>query len=154
MNGPRLLLTAVLMVLAALPAAAQEVQRCEGADGKVSYANGACPPGTAAVRSLPAAGPPSAADQKAAQQRAQQDVRNAAALDRARKAEEERIARAQEKEQATAKKKEAHCQRLETRQRAAQAELADASGSKRTEAQRRLKRAEQLYVEDCGPVKK
>jgi uncharacterized membrane protein YqiK len=152
-NALRLLI-ASLTAFAALSTAAQEVQRCESADGKVSYANGPCPPGTTAVRSLPAAGTPSASDQRAAQQRAQQDVRNAAAIDRARKAEEERLAREQEKEQAKAKKKEAHCQRLETRLSAAQAEFAGASGSKRVEAQRRLKRAEQLYVEDCGPAKK
>lgn len=146
-------LLALLIGLAGLPVAAQDVQRCESPDGKVSYRSSPCPPGTSAVRTLSPTTTPNAADQKAAQQRAQQDIRNAAALDRARKAEEERVAREQEKAQAAAKKQEAHCRRLETRWRQAQDELAQATPSKRNEAQRRARRAEQLFVEDCGPPK-
>jgi len=48
------------MSLAAAPASAQDVQRCEDASGKVSYANGQCPQGTTAVRTLPPAATPSA----------------------------------------------------------------------------------------------
>jgi len=144
---------AFLMSLATVPAGAQDVQRCEDANGKVSYANGPCPQGTTAVRTLPPAATPSAADRKAAQQRAQQDTRDAAALDRARKAEEQRIAREQEQAQARAKKQEAQCRRLETRLRQEREELASASSNKRAEAQRRVRRAEQAYVEECGPVK-
>jgi hypothetical protein len=153
MNPARWLLPGLLAVWT-LAAAAQEVQRCESTDGKVSYANGPCPPGTAAVRALPPAGTPSAADQKAAQQRTQQDVRNAAALERARKAEAERAAREQEQAHAKARKKEAHCRRLENRLRDAQEDLAKAKENKRTEAQRRLRRAEDLLAEDCGSAKK
>ena len=152
MNALRLLI-ASLTAFGALSAAAQEVKRCEGADGKVSYANGPCPPGTAAVRSLPAAGTPSAADQKAAQQRAQQDVRNAAALDRARKAEEDRATREQSRQLAAAMKQETHCRSLQTSIRHAQEDLAGARPRKRTEMQRRLARAEDAYRGDCGPVK-
>ena len=144
---------AFVMSLAAVPACAQDVQRCEDATGTVSYANGPCPPGTTAVRTLPPAATPSAADRKAAQQRGQQDARDAAALDRARKAEEQRIAREQEQAQTKAKKQEVQCRRLETRLRQEQEELARAPSSKRAEAQRRARRAEQAYVEECGPVK-
>jgi len=140
-------------VLAAQSAVAQELQRCEGPDGKVSYAQGPCPDGTRAVRSLPPVEPPSSADKKAAQQRAQQDVRNAAALDRARKAEEERQAREQAQAQAKLAKQEAHCGRLQSRLDAARKELAEAPAKNRAEVQRRVKRAEQLFVEDCGPLK-
>ena len=147
------LVFALLMSLAAVPASAQDVQRCEDASGKVSYANGPCPQGTTAVRSLPPAATPSAADRKAAQQRAQQDTRDAAAVDRARKAEDERIARDQEQAQARAKKQEAQCRRLETRLRQEQDELASAPSNKRAVAQRRTRRAEQAYVEECGPLK-
>lgn len=151
MNTARLLLVAVLAF--PLTSGAQDVQRCEAPDGRVSYANGPCPPGTRPVRTLPPAEAPSAADQKSARERSQQAVRNAAALDRARKAEEERLAREQEKEQARAKKQEQHCRRLLSRLHAAQEELVNASPKKRAEAQRRVRRAEELYVEDCGPVK-
>jgi hypothetical protein len=153
MNRFRLLLAA-LIALAALPAAAQDVQRCEAADGKVSYANGPCPPGSTAMRTLPPAGAPSAADQKAAQQRLQQDARGVAALDRARKAEEDRVAREHELALSKAKKQESQCRRLQASLRYAQEDLASARLHKRAEAQRRVVRAEDRYVEDCGPVRK
>ncbi len=152
MTGPRLF-SALLLSLVAVPAAAQDVQRCEDANGKVSYASGPCPQGTTAVRTLPPAGTPSPVDRKAAQQRAQQDTRDAAALDRARKAEEQRIAREQEQAQTKAKKQEAQCRRLETQLRQEREELASTPSNKRAEAQRRVSRAEQAYVEECGPVK-
>jgi hypothetical protein len=135
---------AALLALAALPVAAQEVQRCEGADGKVSDANGSCPPGTAAARTLPPAGAPSTSEQKAAQQRARQDVRDAAELDRERKAEQARLARGEEQAQAKANKQEAQCRRLQTRLKQEQPELAEATQNRR---------AEELYVADCAPVR-
>jgi hypothetical protein len=148
----RPLLIAVLLTLAT-PAAAQDVQRCQGADGKVSYANGACPHGTTAVRTLPPAGAPSAADQMAARQRAQQDLRSAAALDRARKADEERADRERQQAMAKAQKLQTQCRRLLTSLLHAQEDLAAARPQKRTEAQRRLARAEDLYRDDCGSLK-
>jgi hypothetical protein len=152
MRRPRLL-AFVLLALAALPAMAQDVQRCQGADGKVSYANSACPPGTTTVRTLPPAEAPPAAEQKAARQRAQQDLRSAAALDRARKAEEDRAAREQARQLTAALKRETHCRSLQTSIRHAQEDLAGARPRQRTEMQRRLARAEDAYRGDCGPVK-
>jgi hypothetical protein len=151
-NRRRVLLVATL-ALAATPAPAQDVQRCESADGGVSYANDTCPPGTTAVRTVTAAGAPNAADQKAAQQRAQPDMRRAAEIDRARQAEEQRALRQQEQAQAKAKKQETHCRRLQTRLRQAQEELAESRPPKQAEAQRRVRRAEELYREDCGAAK-
>jgi hypothetical protein len=141
---------ACLAVAAFLPVMAQDIQRCEAPDGRISYANGPCPPGTTAVRTLPPSVAPSAADRQAAQQRARRDAREAVALERTRKAAEERAAREHEQAQAKAKKHEAHCRRLETRLRQAQEELAAATLKKRTEAQRRVKRAEELYAQECG----
>jgi len=150
MNKLRVL-PALLVALAAVPAMANDVQRCEGADGKVSYADGACPPGTTAVRTLPPVGTPSAADQQAARQRAQQEVLQAAALDRVRLAEEQRAAREHARQLAAARKTESHCRRLQTSLRYAQEDLAGARPQRRVEAQRRVARAEDLYREDCGP---
>lgn len=141
-----------LLALAALPAAAQDVTRCQGPDGKVSYVGGPCPPGTTAVRALPPADAPSAADQQAARERAQKDARSAAALESKRQAAETRAAREQEQRLAKAKKQEAHCRRLETRLRQAQEDLAAAPLKRRAEAQRRVKRAEELHAEDCPPA--
>lgn len=149
MNRYGLLVTA-LLASASLTAVAQDVYRCEAAGGRVSYANGACPSGTAAARLLPPAGAPGPDEQQAAQQRAQRDVRRAEALDRARLAEEQRLAREQQWQQANARKQEAHCRRLHTAWRHAQEDLAVARSTRRTEAQRRVARAEDLYRDDCG----
>lgn len=138
-----------LCIAALTPAAAQDVQRCESPDGKVTYANGPCPAGTRAVRTLPPPDAPSAADQQAAQQRARQDASKATAIERDRKAEETRIAREQERAENEAKKLAAQCRRLESRLQEAQKELAGATSNKRAEAQRRVTRAEALYAEDC-----
>ena len=150
MIDPRPLLAA-LLALTALPASAQDVQRCQGADGRVSYANQACPAGTTAVRALPPAGAPNAAEQQAARQRAQQDMRRAAALDRARAAEEDRAALERQQLLADARRQEAHCRRLQTGLRHAQEDLAASRSNRRMEMQRRVARAEDLYREDCGP---
>jgi hypothetical protein len=149
MNCPRLL-AALPLALACRSAAAQDVHRCEEADGRIGYASGTCPAGTVAVRTLPAADSPSAAEQKAAQQRVQQEMRRAAAIDRARLADEERAAREQAQQLALARKQEAHCRRLQTSVRHAQEDLAAARAQKRAELQRRLARAEELVREECG----
>jgi hypothetical protein len=52
---------------------AQSIQRCEGGDGRVAYSEGACPPGTRAVRSIAPPARPSPEAQKAARERAQRD---------------------------------------------------------------------------------
>lgn len=150
----RAVIAAAILSIATTPASAQDVQRCETADGKISYANGPCPPGTRAVRTLPPANAPSAADRQAAQQRAKQDAGKLAVIERDQKAQEARAAREQERAENATKKKEAHCRRLATRLRHAQEDLANAPLKKRTEAQRRVKRADELHAEDCGPKPK
>lgn len=143
----------LLAALAAAGAQAQTVQRCEGPDGKVTYADGPCPSGTTSVRTLPPAGASSAADQKAAQERSRRAVQAAEQAERQRRAEEAQIARARAQEDAKARKRDAHCRRLESRLRLAQEDLAAAALGKRAEAQRRVRRAEALVAEDCGPVR-
>jgi hypothetical protein len=135
-------------------AVAQDVQRCEAPDGKVSYANGPCPAGSRPVRTLPPAAKSNAADQQAAQQRSRQDASKLAIIEGKRKAEDLRAAREQEQARNKAKKEETHCRRLETRVRHAREDFAVATLKKRPEAQRRLKRAEELYAEDCGKAPK
>lgn len=150
----RAAVVATLLALALTPAAAQQVQRCESPDGKVSYVDGACPPATHAARALPPAEQPSAADRQAAIDRLQEDAKTVDAVERERNAQAARSAREQERTDNKARKKETHCRRLETRLRQAQEDLAGAALKKRTEAQRRVKRAEELYAEDCEPKAK
>ncbi len=80
-------------------------------------------------------------------------MRQAAEIDRVRKAEEQRVLRQQEQGQAQAKKQDIHCRRLQTRLRQANEELTEAKPQKRAEAQRRVRRAEEIYLEDCGAAK-
>ncbi len=144
-------IVAALLLAAMAQSAAQDVQRCEAADGKTVYVNGPCPGGTRPVRALPPAQAPNAADQKAAQQRARQDSSKVAEIDRGRKADEARAVREQERAENRLKKKQTHCRRLEARLRVAQEDLAGATLNKRAEAQRRLRRADELFTADCGP---
>jgi hypothetical protein len=148
------LLLASLLALAALPAVAQEVLRCAGADGKASYVSDACPAGTSLVRTLPLVEAPSEAEQKMAIQRAQRDVRSAAALDRQRQAAEQRAAREQQLALAAAARQQTLCRRLLAGLGHAQEDLARARSRNRIEAQRRLARAEDQYLEDCGPLRR
>jgi hypothetical protein len=90
------------LILAVVSAQAQTV-RCESRDGKVTYANTACPDGSKAVRTLPEAGDPAPEDVRAARERLKQDKDRVTQIDRARRTEEEQAARARavrDKEQA------------------------------------------------------
>ena len=56
------------------------ITRCEGADGRVSYSNAECPPGTRAVRPVAPAAQPSEQAQMEARERAQREQDQARAL--------------------------------------------------------------------------
>ena len=102
------------------------------------------------MRTLPPTATPSAADQAAAAKRAWQDAGKASAVERDKKAEEGRAAREQERADKEAKKSAAQCRRLDLQLRHAEEELASATLNERAEAQRRVQRAEALYVQECG----
>lgn len=72
------------LVLTALhaAAAATTVQRCETADGKVTYSNTQCPAGTSPTRKVDTAPPVSVDEQKAAKERARQDSQAARQVDK------------------------------------------------------------------------
>lgn len=57
--------------LFAAEVSAQVIQRCEGANGRITYANGECPTGTKAVKALPPVPQPSAESRAAAQAKLQ-----------------------------------------------------------------------------------
>jgi hypothetical protein len=102
---------ATIMPLALLAAsstcAAQQVQRCESPDGKVTYSNTKCPDGTSPVRSVNTSPPVAVDEQKAAKERARRDAAEAKAIDKARAKEETRDQRAAaEQKKAQAKERE------------------------------------------------
>jgi len=98
---------AIYMPLALLAAstacAAQQVQRCESPDGKVTYSNTKCPDGTTPVRSVNTSPPVAVDEQKAAKERARRDAAEVKAIDKARakdEAQDQRAAAEQKKAQA------------------------------------------------------
>ena len=95
--------------------AAQTVQRCEAADGKVTYSNAACPDGTKSVRQVNTAPPIAVEEQKAAKDRAKRDVANAKeaekARDKGRETEEAKADRAAADQKKAQAKERERCDR-------------------------------------------
>src|SRR5215470_17935158 len=107
--------TAAVVVAAGLvcvaPAFSQQVQRCESPEGKVTYSNATCPDGTQAVRKIEPDPDPTAADQKAARERAQQHSRELDKLERQRQKDEEKAARARAVADAKQEKRDVECRK-------------------------------------------
>jgi hypothetical protein len=130
-------------------AAAQPVQRCESPDGKVTYSNTACPPGSQAVRNIQAEPEPSPVDQKAARERTQRHLRAVEQLERTRRKEEEKAERQRAAAQARNEKLAAECRRLEARVQAARSAFEATTLARRQEADRRLRLAQEQYDLRC-----
>jgi len=128
MRRHRLLLSCTLpfaCMLGAASAIAQGVQRCESADGKVTYSNTQCPEGTSAVRKVNTSPPIAVDEQKAAKERAKRDAAEVKAADKAREQAQTKAERdAAETKKAQAKQRE-RCDR-------AQRELERARSSRRS----------------------
>jgi hypothetical protein len=79
---PRFPLPALLLagLMPAAPVASQAIQRCEAADGRVSYSNAECPPGTRPVRAVAPAAQPTPEAQRQAQERVQREQEVAQAI--------------------------------------------------------------------------
>ena len=122
---------------------AQPVQRCESPEGKVTYSNSTCPDGTQAVRKIEPDPSPTAADQKAALERAQQHSRELDKLERQRQKAEDKAARERAAAEAKQSKKDADCRKLEARVRAAREEFESATLQRRQQADRKLRQAEE-----------
>ena len=127
-------------------APAQAIQRCEGADGRVTYSNNACPQGSRAVREVETSDAVSSGDQKAARDRAQRDSKQLNELERNRTAEE----KAQQRLLAKARAKDEQCTKLRLRTELARDELdAEKRSDKRPPLQRKYERAQQEYTATC-----
>jgi hypothetical protein len=87
-------LLAVASIVACGVCFAQQVQRCESPDGKVTYSNTKCPDGSSPVRSVNTSPPVAVDEQKAAKERAKRDADEAKAIDKARAKEETQAQRA------------------------------------------------------------
>lgn len=100
----------LLLVGTAAIAQSQQVHRCEGKDGKVTYSNTQCPEGTKPVRKVNTDPPVKVEDQQAAKDRAKKDAAEVKQIEKERAqqdAKEERDAEDQKKAAATEQKKAA-----------------------------------------------
>jgi len=89
-----------IALLLAAAAPAQQIQRCEGPGGRISYSNSACPEGTRAVGEIKAAPAPSPEAQAAAREKAARDAQTAAALAQQRQTQQASLAQQHQKERA------------------------------------------------------
>lgn len=136
------------LVLAA-SVAAQPVQRCETPAGKVTYSNSACPPGTHPVRQLDPDPAPSAADQKAANERTQRHMREVERLERDRAKEEQKAEHARAAAEERERRHASECRSLDLRVRTAREEFDSATLQKRPQADRKLRVAQEQYDARC-----
>ncbi len=128
---------------------AQGVQRCESPDGKVTYANVECPPGTQSVRKLDDATPPSAVDQKDAKERLARDAKQVEGIERLRKQAEAKQARDRATAEEKARKKAAECKKLDLKSREAKEDFERAALAKKADAERKFKRADAMFRLNC-----
>lgn len=81
-------------------AGAQQIQRCEGPGGRITYSNTACPEGTRTAGEVKAAPTPTPEAQAAAREKAARDAQTAAALSQQRQAQQASLAQQQQTERA------------------------------------------------------
>lgn len=151
MRGSTLRRTAVgLVALAAACDAGAQVIRCESADGKVTYANQACPEGTRAVKTLPPPDPPKAADVQAARDRNKAGQQQVKSLEAQRQSEEEKRARERAAAAKQQEKRDVACRKLATQVRDAEETLSRAALNKRESAEARARRLHAQYTAECA----
>ncbi len=136
--------------LALAPIAQAQTLRCESADGKVTYAQNNCPPGTQPARVLPPPGQVVPEEQRAAGQRARSDAKALERIERERAAEQAQAARAQKSDRLRAEARARTCKRLALRVKQAKDDADAAPLNRAAEAKRRLKKARENYELECG----
>jgi hypothetical protein len=139
-----------LALLAASPSLLAQTVRCESADGKVTYANVACPEGSRAVRTLPPAHPPSTADTNAARERLKADQQQLQKLDQQRKAEEAQRERERTAEAKRKDKRDLECRKLARQVSDAEEDLSRAALNRRESAEAKAQRLRTQYAAECG----
>jgi hypothetical protein len=129
--------------------AAQTTQRCEGPDGKVTYSNTVCPPGTSGVRTLEAAPPPATDDAKAARERARRDQQTVDDLARKQKAEDAQAAKARAAASKKAEQTERECRKLAARADTLAGQVERAPLNRRASAEQAAQKAREQVDARC-----
>lgn len=152
MRHPALL---VCLALAAGSAAASGIQRCEDAQGRPTYTNGTCPPGTQATRAVDTAPPVSDADRAAAQNRSRSEVERARALSREEERERAQVRAQEERERKVEAAAAERCAKARRDLRLAQLAREDLAGKQgrieqRQRADRLIRRQEEEVARLCA----
>jgi hypothetical protein len=98
---PRNLVTLIISLAAGVTpiVSAQQIQRCEAPDGKITYSNADCPAGTTAAKAMQAAPQPSTEAQQAARDRAARDAQTADQITQQRRSQQTALAQEQQQSQ-------------------------------------------------------
>lgn len=147
--------TALACTLVAGATAAQTVQRCEAADGRVTYSNTECPAGTQPVRKVNTDPPVRVDEQAAARARAKKDAAEAAKIDKehaAAQARYERNAKDRRKREAKAVTACERARREVERARAARTVLVERTytAQQLQKTDREIARREDIAARDCA----
>lgn len=136
------------MLLVAGGAHAQAL-RCEAADGKVTYANTHCPPGTQLKRELAAPPPVNEADRKRAEERARADAARLREIESRERKEAEKLHKSRAAAEKQSAERERECRKLQLRLKQAEDDLSAASLAKRPAAEKARQRAREQYELSC-----
>lgn len=139
----------VLLVFLAGPAWA-EIQRCEGADGKVTYSNESCPQDTKPVRKVDTRPPVVESDLKAAKTRAQREADEAKSLEKQQEVEEKSQARAREAARKKEEKQEQECNKLRIAVNKTKDAVENSVLNKRPELEKKHAKAQEAFDKECA----
>ncbi|HEU0199436.1 MAG TPA: DUF4124 domain-containing protein [Burkholderiaceae bacterium] len=129
---------------------AQQVVRCEGEDGRVTYGNAACPPGTRSVRTIEPPKAPTEGDRDAARSRAEQNAKSLERIQRERQQAQKKAERERSVAANKANDKARECAKLERALANARKDLEAAPLAKREAADRKLRDAQSVLDGKCS----
>lgn len=139
----------IAAIAACLSMQSAAVTRCESADGKVSYVEGACPAGSKAIRDVSPAAKPATDDQIKATQKASQEYKDAERLRIAREKQERKQMTASTAADKRAKAAAKKCETLAVRLKRAKED--EKSVTPKDAEKKKLKRTrlEEDYARQC-----
>lgn len=149
MKRPITLIALALIPFMAAPAWA-EIQRCEGADGKVTYSNETCPQDTKPVRKVDTRPQVMESEVKAAKTRAQREADEVKALEKQQEAEEKSQARAHEAARKKEEKQEQECNKLRIAANKAKDAVEHSTLNKRAELEKKQLKAQEAFDKECA----
>lgn len=154
MKFPTGMFVLTLALAATAAAAQQQVQRCEGKDGRVTYSNTQCPEGTTPVRKVNTDPPVRVEDQQAAKERAKKDAAEVKQIEKERaqqEAKEKSVAKDPKKSEAKSQQNCDRARRELDKAKATRNELyAQATTVERMQkADRDISRREADVARDC-----